>query len=797
MPNTEQATIQTTLCYHCGDHCVTTKIKLEEKTFCCEGCRLVYQLLQQNDLCTYYDLNNNPGQSQRMTVRPDKFAFLDDTRMADRLITYKDDKQVHALFYLPQMHCSSCLYLLENLHRIHPGALSSTVNFTRKELEVIIDPSAISLRETAELLTRIGYEPYISLNDLKEKRPGLDKSLVYQLGVAGFCFGNIMLLSFPEYLGVEHAEEGLRDIFRWLNFALALPVLLFASLPFYESSWKSLKHRYLNIDAPIALAIIITFIRSAWEVISGTGGGYFDSMSGIVFFMLMGRVLQDKTYRQLSFERDYTSYFPIAVSVLKDGKEIPTPLPEIKAGDTLLIHSGELVPADGILTRGKGYIDYSFVTGESIPVTRDMGEMLYAGGKQTGGAMELFVVKEVAQSYLTRLWNRDNFKEAKEKPSFVDLLSRYFTVIVFSIAAITATYWAFNDSSRIWPAVTAIFIIACPCALLLSNSFTNGNMLRILSRNGLYLRNATTIETLAEIDHIVFDKTGTLTQACQQEVRWKGEELTAKQKQLIAAIVRQSVHPLNQALQAEFPLQKETDVHDFEELAGRGMSGIVNGIHIKMGSGEFVTAHAKEEKETRVYLSMDGKLQGHFHFSNHYRESLPLLIKDLKPNFKLSVLSGDNDAERRNLHDLLGVSAQIHFRQKPEDKLHYIESLQQKGAKVMMVGDGLNDAGALKQADIGLAISEQSNNFTPASDAIIEAKKLPLLYRFIQLAKANKRIVIASFILSIVYNIIGLFFAVQGNLSPLIAAILMPSSSLSIILLTFGASNLLAKWKRL
>lgn len=797
MRKTEQATLQSTLCYHCGETCITDKIALEEKHFCCEGCRMVYQLLAKNDLCTYYDLNNNPGQTQRMTVRPDKFAFLDDTRMADKLITYKDEKQIQAVFYLPQMHCSSCLYLLENLHRIHPGVMSSKVNFTRKELEVLVDPSAISIRETAELLTKIGYEPYISLNDLKEKRPGLDKSLVYQLGVAGFCFGNIMLLSFPEYLGVEHAEEGLRGVFRWLNFALALPVLLYSSLPFYKSSWKSLKHRYLNIDAPIALAVIITFVRSAVEVISGTGGGYFDSMAGIVFFMLVGRVLQDKTYRQLSFERDYTSYFPIAVSVLKDDKEVPTPLPDIKVGDTLLIHSEELIPADGILTRGKGYIDYSFVTGESLPVTREMGEMLYAGGKQTGGAIEVLVVKEVAQSYLTRLWNRESFKETKEKKSFVDLLSRYFTIIVFTIATLTAIYWAVNDSSRIWPAVTSIFIIACPCALLLSNSFTNGNVLRLLSRNGLYLRNATTIETLSEIDHIVFDKTGTLTQASQQQVNWNGEKLTEEQTQLVAALVRQSVHPLSQALREEYPLAKKYEVLNFIETAGMGIEADVEGHHIRMGSHAFVHGKPKEENETRVYLSIDADHLGHFQFSNHYRESIPALIKELKPHFKLSVLSGDHDAERMNLHNLLGLYTDIHFRQKPEDKLHYIESLQQKGAKVMMVGDGLNDAGALKQADIGLAISEQKNNFTPASDAIIEAKQLPMLYRFIQMAKANKKIVIASFILSIVYNIIGLYFAVQGDLSPLIAAILMPSSSLSIILLTFGASNLAARMRGL
>ena len=222
----------------------------------------------------------------------------------------------------------------------------------------------------------------------------------------------------------------------------------------------------------------------------GTGGGYFDSLAGIVFFMLAGRILQDKTYRQLSFERDYTSYFPVAVSVLKDHQSIPARLPDIKPGDTMLIHNEELIPADGILTKGKAFIDYSFVTGESIPVTREVGELVYAGGKQTGGNIEILVVKEVAQSYLTKLWNRDEMKEDPDRKSrsFVHLLSRYFTYIVLFIATATAVYWQMHDPARLWPAVTAVFIIACPCALLLSNTFTNGNILRILGRNRFYLR---------------------------------------------------------------------------------------------------------------------------------------------------------------------------------------------------------------------------------------------------------------------------------------------------------------------
>ncbi len=786
-------------CYHCGENCLNDKIHAGEKVFCCEGCKMVYNILNQNDLCDYYNLNENPGINQRIKVRKDKFAFLDDEKIQLQLISFQDDKQVHITFYLPQMHCSSCLYLLENLYRLDRGIISSKVNFTRKEVDIVFLTEKTSLRKVAEILTGIGYEPYISLNDLKEKRPAIDKSLVYQIGVAGFAFGNIMLMSFPEYLGIDASEKALLNVFRWANFFLAVPVLLYSALPFYQSSWKSLKHKFLNIDAPIALAVIITFIRSAYEVISGTGAGYFDSMTGIVFFMLAGRILQDKTYRQLSFERDYTSYFPIAISVLKEYKEIPTALPDIKPGDTMLIHHEELIPADGILTKGKAFIDYSFVTGESLPVLKETGEIVYAGGKQTEGNIEILVVKEVTQSYLTKLWNRDEFKpQEKEKTvSFVNLLSRYFTYIVFAIAAGTAFYWQVNDASRMWPAVTAIFIIACPCALFLSNTFTNGNILRILGRNHFYLRNAQAIEEVANTTHIVFDKTGTLTTTQQQDITYEGTPLTEQQLQLIAALADNSNHPLSKALARYIGKKIPVDIEGFKETTGQGAEGFANGTLIKLGSYSFITGSTETRPGTAVYLSMENKFAGYFLYCNHYREAIPSLASDLKKEYRLSVLSGDNMAEKEKLQLLLGKKATLLFHQKPEDKLEYIKYLQQQGESVMMIGDGLNDAGALKQSDIGIAVAEQTNNFTPSSDAIIEAKQLSKLTKFIRLCRVNKNIVVASFVVSIVYNVIGLFFAVQGTLSPLIAAILMPSSSLSILLLTFGSSSLAARQMKL
>jgi len=796
----KSAIVTHTQCFHCGEECTHTTIQVAEKSFCCDGCKMVYEILNKTGLCDYYTLSKNPGINQRIKVRENKFSFLEDASIIQQLISFKNGEQTHITFYLPQIHCSSCLWLLENLHHIQNAIISSKVNFNKKEVDIIFNHQQISLKQVAETLTSIGYEPYISLQQLGNKKTFINKSKIYKLGVAGFCFANIMLFSFPEYLGIDAKEQQLSFVFRYLNVLLSLPVFFYSASEFYISAWKGLKHRFLNIDAPIVLAIIVTFCRSVFEVITNSGSGYFDSMSGIVFFMLVGRVLQDKTYEQLNFERDYTAYFPIAVTRINNQKQTIVSLPDIQLNDTLLIHQEELIPTDGIITRGKALIDYSFVTGESIPVVKEMGEIVYAGGKQVGGNIEILVIKEVAQSYLTKLWNNDALQQDKNTStdSFVHLLSKYFTWIVLLIATAAGTFWYFNNSELIWPAITAVLIIACPCALLLSNTFTNGNILRILSSNKLYLRNAQTIEALANINHIVFDKTGTLTKREQQTIVYEGNILSNNTKHKIASLASYSTHPLSKAICSFLQQQEALPVIAFKTFAGSGIEGFVNDDYIALGSKQFILNQSAEtESETAVYVAIEGKVEGRFIIHNQYRNHIQALLKQLQQYYPVSILSGDNDGEKKYLQALLGKSATLLFQQQPIDKLQAIERLQQQGKKVLMIGDGLNDAGALKQANVGIAVAENTNNFTPASDGIIEANKLPQLIQFLTMSKWNKKIVMAAFVISIVYNIVGLYFAVQGVLSPMIAAILMPASSLSILLVTFGVSNLVARKLRL
>ena len=762
-------------------------------------------MLSENDLCNYYDLSGAPGLKVKGKFNSDKFAYLDDVSTANKLILYSSEKQNNVIFHLPQVHCSSCIFLLENLHKINEGIIKSVTDFQKKEVFIIYNPQLISLRKVVELLSFIGYEPALSLqNSEKKKVTPHNRKLIYKIGIAGFCFSNIMMLSFPEYLSGGNINEiGLKTTFSWLNFALSLPVLFYSASEIFSSAWKGIRQKFLNIDVPIALAIVITFGRSYYEIISGHGAGFLDSGTGIIFFMLVGRWFQNKTYDSFSFDRDYKSYFPMGVTILEKGIKKTIPLSKLKVSNRILLRNEEMIPADSILINGSASIDYSFVTGENTPVEKKAGDLLYAGGKQVGGAIELETVKDVSQSYITQLWNNEIFNSKKNnEKSFIHPWSRYFTIALFTIAFLAVLYWSWVDAAKIFPVLTAVLIIACPCSLLLSATFTYGNMLRIMGKNKFYLKNAGVIEMLAKVDTIVFDKTGTITQSNSSIPVYQGMGLSANEMSSIKSIAAHSGHPLSRMIEASVD---ETDkslfvVDDFKEYQGTGIEAIVNERKIRIGSSAFIALqnYQSEDTGTSVHISMDNEYKGRFSFKNSYRKGVDSMIQKLQSKgFDLHVLSGDNEGERDNLEIKFGKIAGLNFNQTPQQKLDYINDLQKENKKVLMLGDGLNDAGALMMSNAGIAVSDNTSQFSPACDGILDGSKVGLLDRFLAFAHSGKKIVTASFILSILYNVVGLSFAVSGHLSPLVAAILMPASSISIVLLVTAMSSFSARRKNL
>lgn len=782
------------ICYHCGDPC-DEPVNEDGKSFCCNGCRQVYLLLNENNLCGYYNLDKNPGIKAKGKFVSGKFAYLDDEELINKLVQFRGESQVNVTFPLPQMHCASCIFLLENLHRISEGIITSKTDFQKKEVFIIYNPKLITLRKVVELLSFIGYEPALSLNDtITKKTIPFNRKQIYRIGIAGFCFANIMMLSFPEYFSSGNIEQsGLKQTFNWLNLFLSIPVLLYSASGFFISAYKGLRQKDLNIDAPIALAILVTYTRSYYEIISGHGAGYLDSGTGIVFFMLIGRWFQNRTYDALSFDRDYRSYFPLGVAVKKGKEEIQIPVIKLKKGDRIVLRNEEMVPADAILMEGSANIDYSFVSGENTPVKKVKGDLIYAGGKQLGGTLELETVNEVSQSYFTQLWNNDVFSHKKNMDrSYIHPWSRYFTLVLFSIAAGAVLYWWSVNPANILPALTAVLIVACPCSLLLTATFTYGNMLRIFGKNHFYLKNSAVIESLAKTDTIVFDKTGTLTKSDYTAVSFTGLPLQEKEKQLINATASQSSHPLSKMIASWVRPEEEGLMHveDFKEYTGSGIEARIDNTYVRIGSAGFNNQLLREEqnngKGTHSFVTINDQCIGRFEFGNQYRQKLETVIAHLKSQrYQLHLLSGDNNAEKKNLENLFGKDVPMLFMQSPQNKLDYIRELQQHKHRVLMIGDGLNDAGALMQSDTGIAVSDNTARFSPACDAILDGEGVQKLDNFLAFARSGKKIITAIFILSILYNLVGLSFAVRATLSPIVAAILMPASTISIVLLTW------------
>jgi len=790
-------------CFHCGDNCNNDTIIHQDKFFCCNGCKTVFTLLYENDLSYYYDLALTPGITPE-TIEG-KFDFLKNETIVAKLLDFDEQGTQIVTLLIPAIHCSSCIWVLENLNKLNPSIKTSQVSFPKKTVHITFNSADLSLNSLVSLLCRLGYEPSISLEDYSTTKKTIDKSLIYKLGVAGFAFGNIMFLSFPEYFeSNEFWLEQYKHVFRWLMFSFAVPAVFYSASDYFTSAIKGLRSKVLTIDVPIAIGISVLFLRSFIEIAFDLGSGFLDSLAGLIFFLLLGKLFQQKTYSFLSFERDYKSYFPIAVTrIKKASRTTPSPLineeqvqiHEIKKGDRILIRNRELIPTDGILVSGSALIDYSFVTGEAKPVSKSPGDKLYAGGKQQAATIEIEVLKSVEQSYLTQLWNNDVFKKSSQSTfqSLTDAISKRFTIGILTIAFVACLFWLAYDSSKALNVLTAVLIVACPCAIALAAPFTLGNLLRVFGINQFYVKDAKIIEKMAHINTVVFDKTGTLTSNSQNVVTYEGIELTNDEKVLLISTIRASNHPLSRAL---YDILKKNDIKTldgFQEDLGQGIVGTINNQQIKVGSYSFVETgtqklssptFSEKVNRTTVHISANNKYKGCYVFYNEYREGVKEVFDQLSKNKQIVILSGDNDGEEATLKKLLPNDSTLLFDQKPEDKLNYIKELQRQGQNVMMIGDGLNDSGALAQSNVGIVISENVNVFSPACDGILAANQFKNLMALLTLSKQGIRIIKYAFVFSIFYNIIGLGFAITGNLEPIVAAILMPLSSISIVVFT-------------
>jgi Cu+-exporting ATPase len=787
-----------TTCFHCHESCLDEIAHFEEKAFCCHGCKQVYQLLTDNSLEDYYVCDVNPGKAPS----EQNFEFLNNPHFQDQLISFSSQGVSKVNFHLPAIHCRSCLYLLENLSKLNPGIVKTTLNFGKKDLTVWFQEDQINLGQLATLLASLGYEPLISSDEVpEEKRKRANQTQLFiKLGIAGFCAGNAMLFSFPEYLGIE--DGSLKQLFGYLNIALGSIAVFYSGSEYFKNVWAHIKLGKMTIELPILLGILVGYGRSVYEVFSQTGAGYIDSVSGLIFFLLIGKWFQQKSFDFLSFERNYKAYFPLAISKLEEGIEVNYPLNEIKIGDHLIIRNQEIIPADAVLITGSSQMDYSFVTGESELLKLNEGNSMYAGGRHTGERIEIEIKKELKQSHLTQLWEQQAFKDPLHKTenweNFANQVGGYFTVGLISLAILVGSYWHFTDPSRWSNSVVSILVIACPCALAISYPFALGHGIRWLAKSNFFIKDIQAFERMAQVDTIVLDKTGTLTlPSTQNPIAKLTRELSSSEWSALYSLALQSTHPMSRQFVRYIPKnQPIVHLEEFAEKMGKGLEAIIEGIEYRLGNAKFTGHQVPKDNdyirsESQLYIQIGGISVGFIEFPWVYRAGIEVMIHQLQAKYKVYLLSGDKQAHAGSILDWFPDPSTYQFECSPMDKMKFIQTLQDQGKRVAMIGDGLNDAGALRQSHVGIAISDDHLHFTPASDAILKGEQLAQLPTYLAFSKFGLKLIKLSFLLSLVYNAIGLSYAVQGNLSPLIAAILMPVNSITMLLI----ANLGMSWK--
>ncbi len=788
------------VCFHCGDKCETLDYSAATHFFCCHGCLSVYEILNSGELCDYYQFNSQSGNKVKRTAF-NEYEVFENPEIVDRILKFKSDTAHHVTLKIPGIHCSSCVYLLENLSRLDSGVLKSEISFLKKELVLVYNPQKTSLKNICELLAKIGYAPLVN-ND--EQKSSVYKKILtthyIKLSIAGFAFGNVMMFSFPEYLGGGFEHSPYKFLFPFINMALSIPVFFYSATDYYKSAWNSIRQKQLNLDVPVSLGIFALFLRSILDIFISNQMGFFDSFCGFVFFLLIGKTFQMKFYDHLNFERNYRSYYPLAV--LKQFLNVfkSELVDKLEEGDVIRIRHQEIIPCDSTLISNEAEIDYSFVTGENTPVRLHFGEKVYAGGRVAGLSSDFRVKKNAEKSYLNQLWSKSYEKvgDSKSVTRFADQVGRYFTYGIMLLCAVTFLYHLSLGWMEALSRLSAVAIVACPCALALSAPFVFGTASGILAKAGLYFKDAFSLERFSRSQILVFDKTGTLTSTKESKVfsSFASHEFDEELK----AIFQNSLHPLSRLISESLQLETNLQPDSYEEIKGSGIVSEFKNKKFTIGSANFlneagiyVPVHMQKNSGS-VFVAVNSEFIGRFDIRFAYRQGLEGMFTEINKNYDTYLLSGDKDFERPLLVYYISNPDHLHFNLSPSDKLDIVADLNKKSICVM-IGDGLNDAAALQSASVGISVVEDQSQFTPSCDAILAAEKMTEFNKYAQFAKSLQYIIIITFGVSIAYNSIGLFFAVQGKLTPLLSAILMPLSSITVISIAIGLTTIFA-WRK-
>jgi P-type Cu2+ transporter len=719
-------------------------------------------------------------------------AAVSDGPIADPAAFIRRDSEglCHLDLMAENIHCADCIRKIERSLLSLPGVTAARVNLSLRRIAVCWREGEVAPVALVEAVTRLGY-PAAPFDPglLDETTKAADRELLRCLGVAGFAAGNIMLLSIAIWAGnAADMDSATRDLFHWVSALIALPAVAYAGRPFFRSAWSALRNRAMNMDVPISLGILLASGMSLLATMHGATHAYFDAATTLLFFLLCGRYLDRQARaRARSAAEHLLALTAVGATLIEaDGRRRAIPVRELLPGMRVAAAAGDRIPGDGIVASGCSELDNSLLTGETMPVTVASGDRVYAGALNRAAPLEIEITAAGDDSFLAGIARLMSVAE-QGRARYVrlaDRVARFYAPFVHLLAGATFLGWIFLSDVGLRGALmtaVAVLIITCPCALALAVPVVQVVATGQLLRRGVLVKTPDALEKLAAADTIVFDKTGTLTEGRPRLVN--GAEIPVAALRQAGALARASRHPLAQALAAAAGevASPATEIH---EAPGAGLSGIVEGRPAKLGSRLFCGI-AKEVGEAggddgamEIWLAVDGEAPQRFVFADRPRADAAAVIAELKrQGYRLALLSGDRPAVVTRIAAELGIG-DWRAACLPADKVAALEVLTQAGAKVLMVGDGLNDAPALAAGFVSMSPASAAEVSQTAADLLFQGQLLAPVSLALRTARLAGRLVKQNFALAILYNLGAVPIAIAGLATPLIAAVAMSSSSL-------------------
>ncbi len=817
---TEQspASLQPPCCYHCGQPTqsqqqVAATIQGQRREFCCHGCSAVCSAIYAAGLDGFYRRRLEGDLLAPPAELPTELAFYDLDEVQQEFVEDLGDER-QAQLLVEGIHCAACVWLIENSLRQCPGVVEARVNLTGRKLQLRWDNTRVSLSSVLLRLGQLGYsalpyDPDAAEGSLKRE----NRQLLFRMAVAGFAMMNLLWISIALYTGADRGE--FRGLFHWVGFCLATPTLLYSGQPFFKGAWSGIRNRNLGMDLPIALGASITYLYSVYVTVSGTevGDVYFDTVVNFLFVILVGRYLEAISKRQaVAATQRLLDLQPRVACVIRDGAESIVPIRSVRVADTVVVKPGERIPVDGVVRKGHSRVDEAMLTGESEPLNKAPGQTVCAGTLNGNGMLQIEVTSLLKNSALGRIIHLVEEAQASKAPiqCVADRIVPWFVVTTLALALATFNWWLQSGIEQALMAATAVLIITCPCAFGLATPMSIAVASGLGARNGILVRNGEVLETLSAANHFVFDKTGTLTEGQiavtsidMVDQHWQPGQssLPAAIGQLLAwmaAAEAGSEHPIAVAvtrLAAQLEVPREGDCQQFQSYPGRGVSALVNGQALLIGSSEWLNLCGVERSPDldavaerldaqgtgSIRCALGGRELAILGVEDKLRDSAVELIARLKAQgMRVTLLSGDRRRTAEAIAERLGGMAVI-AEVLPADKDRVIAGLQAEGQRVVMVGDGVNDAPALVRADVGIALGSGTDASIASADIVLMSSELEKVLLATKLSRRTLRTIRQNIAISISYNLIMVPLAMATLVTPLVAAITMPISSLLVI----------------